>query len=105
MLGDDAWLPAAMDDDVSVAGGTAPQGVWVREVVRLSRCCALGLAATPSTNLWPGCLCAGGEQEEVLTSGRPDEGLAAARGSGGQPDVLQVTIITAGPFTKRGTYR
>lgn len=31
--------------------------------------------------------------------------LAAGRGSGGEPDVLQVHVTDAGPFSKRGTYR
>jgi hypothetical protein len=31
--------------------------------------------------------------------------LSAGRGSGGSPDVLQVHVTAAGPFSKRGTYR
>jgi hypothetical protein len=48
---------------------------------------------------------AGGSIEQELLSNRPDGVLAAARGSGGAPDVLQVHITAAGPFSKRGTYR
>ena len=45
-----------------------------------------------------------GVEDEGLTT---EEGsaLLAARGSNADTDVLQVSIINAGPFSKRGSYR
>lgn len=47
----------------------------------------------------------GGSTDREGFSLRADGVLAAGRGSGGEPDVLQVHVTASGPFSKRGTYR